>query len=118
MATQQLLDEIADGQGEPLTRLARRVPTYRSDNTPTSLSCLVRWVLTGVKLPNGARIRLEAARLSGRWISTPAALARFIQAQTPALGSGESKNTTTTRTLSARQRAIERADRELAAAGI
>jgi len=50
MHTEQLLEEIEAGQGETLTRIARRFPRTRQDK-PVTLSCLVRWVLTGVRGP-------------------------------------------------------------------
>ena len=37
----------------------------------------------GVKGPGGQRVKLEAARLAGKWITTPAAIGRFVEAQTP-----------------------------------
>jgi hypothetical protein len=82
MLSDQLLDEIESGQGETLTRLARLIQPSRQGK-PTSLSCLLRWVQNGVEGPNGQRIYLEAARLSGKWISTPRAIRRFVEAQTP-----------------------------------
>lgn len=114
MSSDQLLVEIAAGQGEPLTRLARRIPSYRSGR-PCTLSCLVRWVLNGVQLPNGERVTLEAARLAGRWISTPGALSRFIKAQTPRFGDIEPVRI---RTLNQRTKASARAARELKKSGI
>jgi hypothetical protein len=77
-------DEIAAGHGEPLSRACRRFPPHRQGKSVT-LSCLIRWVTSGVRGPNGQRIRLEAARLSGRWVTTPQAIARFLEAQTPQL---------------------------------
>ncbi len=80
--SEQLHLEIAAGEGLYLTQAARRFPSYRN-NRPVSLSCLVRWVLNGARTPDGGRVRLEAARLAGKWITTPGAIARFLAAQTP-----------------------------------
>jgi hypothetical protein len=41
MLTNQLLEEIEAGQGETLTRAARRVPRTRQDK-PVTLGCLIR----------------------------------------------------------------------------
>jgi hypothetical protein len=114
MVTDQLLEEISNGNGEKLTRLAKRVPSYRGDR-PATLSRLLRWVLTGVNSPSGQRVRLEAAKLPGGWISTPQALARFIQRQTPRV---DGELPPKPRSPAARRRANERAARELDAAGI
>lgn len=80
-----LLQEIAAGEGLTLNQLARLMPSSRRGK-PVSLSCMVRWVVDGVKLPTGDRVRLEACRLGGRWLSSLAALQRFITAQTPQPG--------------------------------
>jgi hypothetical protein len=77
-----LLQEIAAGEGEYLARAARRMPSVRQGKR-TTLSCILRWVLDGVKGPDGSRIKLEAARLAGKWVTTPGAVRRFIAAQTP-----------------------------------
>jgi hypothetical protein len=83
MLTDQLLEEIEAGQGETLTIAARRLPRTRK-NKPVTLSCLFRWIMTGVIGLDGQRVYLEAARLAGRWVTTPKAIRRFVAAQTPA----------------------------------
>lgn len=112
----QLLIEIAEGRGEPLSRAARRFPSYRQGR-PVTLSCLVRWIQNGVRGPGGDRVHLEAARLAGRWITTPQAITRFLAAQSPELGNASPEHSTP-RSPSARQRASERAARELERVGI
>jgi hypothetical protein len=114
MATDRLLEEIAAGQGETLTRAARRVPRTRQDK-PVTLGCLLRWITRGVIGPSGERVRLEAARLGGRWITTPGAIRRFVAAQTPVL---DGERATSSRTPVQRRRADERAARELDQIGI
>jgi hypothetical protein len=114
MLTDTLLEEIEAGQGETLTRAARRVPRTRQDR-PVTIGCLVRWIADGVRGPDGQRIRLEAARLAGRWITTPGAIRRFVQAQTPRVGG---TTTPISRTPAQRTRASQRAERELERAGI
>ncbi len=114
MHTEQLLEEIEAGQGETLTRIARRFPRTRQDK-PVTLSCLVRWVLTGVRGPDGQQVYLEAARLAGRWVTTPGAIRRFVAAQTPRLDAEEAP---TPRSPARRRQASERAARELERRGI
>jgi len=114
MLTDQLLSEIEAGEGEPLARAARRVPSTRQGR-PVTLSCLLRWVLHGVRGPGGRRVRLEAARLAGRWITTPAALRRFVVAQTPPL---DAEPAPTPRTPARRLSDSERASRELERRGL
>jgi hypothetical protein len=114
MLTDQLLEEIEAGHGETLTRAARRVPRTRQDKA-VSLSCLLRWITPGVVGPDGRRVRLEAARLAGRWVTTPGAIRRFVEAQTPHLDGGQ---VPVSRSQAKRQQAAERAGRELDTIGI
>jgi hypothetical protein len=70
---------------------------------------------SGVRLRDGRVIRLEGARVAGRWLTSEPALARFIAAQTPAPGSTPAQ---APRTPAARQRASDRAAKQLDVIGI
>jgi hypothetical protein len=98
-----------------LAEAARRLPSYRR-GSPVSPSTLWRWITDGVKLPGGQMVRLEAARLGGRWLTSVEALARFAAAQTPTFGGGGSppEPPPAAPTRSRAQRAAE----ELSKAGI
>jgi hypothetical protein len=76
-------------------------------------SCVLRWVLDGVKVPGVGKVKLEAARIGRRWITSAEALQRFIDAQTPTL-----ERQPTPRSPAARRRAHERAEQELEGLGI
>jgi hypothetical protein len=65
-------------------------------------------------VPGGRVVRLEAARLAGRWLTSAPALARYAAAQTPAVET----ETPAPRTPAQRRRASERAARELERVGI
>jgi hypothetical protein len=114
MMSERLLEEIEAGEGETLTRAARRVPRSRRDR-PVTLSCLVRWVKSGVTGTDGRRVHLEAARLAGKWVTTPGAIRRFVAAQTPNPNAQERPQL---RTPAQRRRAAERAAEELRRQGI
>jgi hypothetical protein len=114
MLSEQLLQEIEAGHGETLTVAARRVPRTRQDK-PVSLSCLLRWVMDGVIGPDGGRVKLEAARLAGKWVTTPGAIRRFVTAQTPQLAA---EGAAAQRSPARRRRACERAANELDRLGI
>jgi hypothetical protein len=114
MPSERLLAEIADGQGEPLSRARLRFPSFRK-GAEVSLSCLLRWILDGARGHDGEPVKLEAARLAGRWITTPAAIARFVGAQTPNLST---EPTPDPGTPTQRQRAAARAGKALDAIGI
>ncbi len=97
-----------------LPEAARSLPAGRR-NRPVSMSCIFRWITSGVKLPSGDVVRLEAVRLGGRWLTSKEALQRFADAQTPRLD-GEPE--ATPRTPTTRQRASARAAEELERCGI
>jgi hypothetical protein len=56
-----------------------------------------------MRLPDGSTLRLEAARLGGRWLTSRAAVWRFLAAQTPDLSAGEPPTTRAAKTRSAEQ---------------
>jgi len=114
MLSSELLNEIEAGQGEPLSVAAKRIPSARQGKAVT-LGCLLRWVKNGVKGPGGERVKLEAARMAGKWVTTPGAIRRFVQAQTPQC-SGEAPPTP--RSPGRRERASARASKRLEELGI
>ncbi|MFO0964763.1 MAG: hypothetical protein U0793_04125 [Gemmataceae bacterium] len=109
----RIVEEIARGEGQSLTQLAKLFPPARRDK-PVTLGCVLRWVLHGVRLPSGETIRLEAARCSGRWLSTRPAVERFLAAQTPAAHLAQALP----RSEGQRRRAADRAAAELTKVGI
>jgi hypothetical protein len=108
-----IIDEIAAGEGIYLSASARLFPRYRLGK-PVSLACVLRWVTQGVRGADGRPVRLEAAKLAGKWVTTPEAIARFLEAQTPALA----EPTTRRRTAKQQRRTAELAEQELERLGI
>ncbi len=100
-----------------LSEAARSLPAGRRGR-PVSLACIFRWITSGVKLPSGAVVRLEGVRLGGRWLTSKEALQRFAEAQTPNLDSDRRPAGAAGRRAGVRQRASERAERQLEEAGI
>lgn len=116
MYTQALLDEIAAGNGLPLSQLSKLIPPTRGKGRPVSFSCVLRWVLEGALGPDGKeRIALEAVRMAGRWVSSKAALQRWLAAQTP---QPKGEPAPTPRSASKRQRSSDRAAKQLTKLGI
>jgi len=93
---------------------ARMFPPGRRGR-PLTISCIFRWISDGVRTPGGERIRLEAARAGGRWITTAQAVQRFIERQTPDL---EGDRPPSPRSPRRRQQASETAALALEKAGI
>jgi hypothetical protein len=81
-------EEVLAGSGLSLLQAARKLPPGRN-GAPVNGATLWRWVVDGVNLPGGRRLRLEGCRVSGRWLTSEQALARFIDAQTPNLDAGK-----------------------------
>ena len=104
---------IANEQLISLTDVAGHVPP-RFPGKKTHLSTILRWILTGIKSPDGSRVRLEAVRLGGKWVTTRPAVQRFVEKLTPALDRGRPSG----RSSAARQRATDRAESALSKAGI
>ena len=85
------------------------------EDTPLHPSTLVRWITRGVKLADGRRVRLEAARVGAKFVTSKEAVLRFVAAQTEA---GNPTGADAPRTPAARTRASEKAAAELEAIGI
>ena len=98
----------------PLAKATRLVPPARRGKR-THLSTLLRWILTGATAPDGSRVRLDAVRLGGRWMTTLGSLQRFAAALTPRVGD---EAPASARSPSARTRASERAAAELTRKGV
>jgi hypothetical protein len=96
-----------------LAAATRLLPPGRQGR-PVSLSCILRWVLTGAKSLSGEMVRLEAVRLGGRWLTSVEALQRFAERLTPTFHASPPMYHTPAR----RRRASEKAAAELGKAGI
>jgi hypothetical protein len=106
--------EVLEGSGLSLSQAARRFPPFR-ESKPVAPSTIFRWIAVGVRLPDGTRLRLEAVRLGGRWLTSGPAIERFIARQTPNL---DAKPAPQPRTPRQQRRAAERAGKALTAASI
>jgi hypothetical protein len=106
--------EVLNGSGLSLSKAARCFPSFREDK-PVAASTVFRWIFAGVRLPDGSRVRLEAVRLGGRWLTSREAIQRFMEAQTPTFGDSAAPKPRTTKQ---RESAADRAGKELTAIGI
>jgi hypothetical protein len=92
--TPAVISEIAAGNGLSCAQAAKLCPSYRRkhadadprplearDPAPCNPSTVFRWIMNGIRLNDGRRVHLEAAKLAGRYLTTPQALERFIAAQ-------------------------------------
>jgi Protein of unknown function (DUF1580) len=106
--------EVLNGSGLSLAQAARRFPSFREDK-PVAPSTVFRWVFDGVRLPDGSRVRLEAVRLGGHWLTSREAIQRFMEAQTPTFGDSAAPKPRTTKQ---RESAAERAGKVLEKMGV
>jgi len=83
--TPQVIKEIIGGDALGLGAAARKVPAYRGDGQANP-STIWRWIVAGAKARDGTILRLESARIGGRWMTSAAAAARFFAGLTPLPG--------------------------------
>jgi hypothetical protein len=98
----------------PLAEACKLVPPARRGKR-THLSTLLRWIISGVRNPNGQTVRLDGIRIGGRWMTSREAIQRFANALTPNLNTALPP---APRTPTQRQKASDRAARELESIGI
>jgi hypothetical protein len=107
-----ILDETKLG----LAAAARRFPPLRAER-PRHPATLTRWIQRGILGPGGQRVRLEAVRAGGSWITSIEAIERFM-ATLSARSADDETVLPMVRTPAQRQSAAERAGKELEAVGI
>ncbi len=97
-----------------LQQAACRVPSSRGRKS-VSFSCVLRWIKKGIPGPDGDRVRFEAIRMGGKWLTTVEALERWSMRLTPRL---DGAPIPTPRTLNQRERAAAKAVARLEKIGI
>jgi hypothetical protein len=107
--------DLATEQKISLAVAAAETPPGRNGKK-THLSTILRWVLRGAKAPDGSRVRLEAVRLGGRWVTSREALQRFAERLTPRVG--DEVPAPASRSHTRRRRESERAAADLKRLGI
>jgi|SRR5262245_44824259 len=100
-SSQQLLTE---GELIGASAVAKRFRSRRR-NGPVTSNCVFRWMRYGARLPDGRVVRLEHVRVVGRYLTTHAAVDRFILAQQD---EPQADNAALPRSASARRRDSER----------
>jgi hypothetical protein len=110
--TATVISEILAGDALTLSAAARKLVPHRGRGVAPST--LWRWYAQGIRTPDGRRVHLEMARVGGKWLTSQAALARFIGASTPAIPT-DTAPAPSPRTARQRAGAAERAGRTLEA---
>ena len=92
---------------------ANDLPSGMNPGKRIHFSTLWRWALRGCLAIDGRRVRLEAVRLGGRWLTSKEALQRFSDALTYVQADEPS-----TRTPTGRKRDVSSARKKLGKMGI
>jgi Protein of unknown function (DUF1580) len=110
--------DLANERRIGLHEAAKLYPSFRNGR-PTHVSTLLRHITKGVRLANGDVVRLDGARLGGRWITSIEAVQRFMERLTDgAIGDAASAVARTIRTSRQRRRELDRVERELTGSGL
>ena len=100
-----------------LSQAANLFPPARLGR-PVTGSCVWRWFKEGVRTTDGRRIHLETLRIVSRYVTSEAAVRRFILAQQLGATSAIAVPVHASRTPGQRARASERAAETLRSAGL
>ncbi len=79
-----LMAEIATGDALTLSAAGKMFPGHRGEGGTVNPSTVYRWVTGGTPTPDGRVVKLEAVRVGSRWLTSRAAVARFVTALTDA----------------------------------
>jgi hypothetical protein len=105
-----VITEILAGDSLSMNAAAHRVPAHRGTGSAVP-STIWRWHRHGAKSPDGRRVHLEMARVGGKWMTSAAALARFLAALTPPTPGQPARQTV--RTQRQRETRAQRAGKKL-----
>jgi hypothetical protein len=95
-------------------------PLLGTGGKPCDFTTVYRAVTKGNLLPSGEKLRLEAVRISGQWVTSREAIVRYVEAMTLAWTNNETgeRLTMPSKTNKRRSQELAKVDAELAAAGI
>jgi hypothetical protein len=105
------------GELKTFAEIARALPPSRRLGRPVHSSTISRWRCPGMRSRDGSRITLRCVRLPSGWMTSLEWVREFIDAVT-ADKAGDPAPAPAIRTTARRRREIDRAKRELTAAGI
>jgi hypothetical protein len=101
---------------QSLSQIARRFPPNKTDK-PVHPATLTRWIMRGIPLADGTRVRLRAVRFPAGWRTTDEWVDDFLESLTAARTESKltSGRTGAVRSPAKRQRDYKRARRALKA---
>lgn len=113
----QVLIEIQNGEGQSLSATGRQYPAHHGPGR-VDPSTVYRWVTKGIRAADGRVVKLEAARVGARWLTSRSAAVRFLTALTTAAAPTSPTTVPVPITPAARRRASEDAATELKKMGV
>jgi hypothetical protein len=109
----QIIDQIIQEGAINMSAAAKALTVSLRAARPVHPGTVGRWINVGVTTTRGRRVRLEGFRVGRKWMTSKAAISRFLLAQQPEMTEAVSS----IRTPAERQRADAAARRELKAKG-
>jgi Protein of unknown function (DUF1580) len=107
---------MIDLSAEQIITFAQAAETLSKKGHTVNPSTVWRWASRGIRTKDGTLVKLDAARLGGRWITSAQAIQKFSNALTGT--TTPAADSRATRTPGRRRLASERAAKRLAASGI
>ncbi|MFO0803436.1 MAG: hypothetical protein U0791_09985 [Gemmataceae bacterium] len=111
-----VLSEIRQHGGRKLSAVGKLFPASRGNGT-TNPATVWRWARVGALTPGGMRVKLEVVKVGMSWLTSDAAVDRFVAALTGASMPASIPAPKVARSESARRNASQAAGRKLAAMG-
>jgi len=112
---------MIDLSKETLVSIGQAARKLSTDDHIVNPSTVWRWMTSGCQSRAGGVVKLDAAKVGGRWYTSDRALQEFAEALTGSGPDGEDApaeaRSPKPRPASARRRAAEKASRELERAG-
>lgn len=75
---ESVFDEVMEHGGLGFAAVARKFPAHRGDAKSLDSSTVFRWHARGVRGPSGAFVKLAAIRVGGKFVTSEAAVRRFV----------------------------------------
>jgi hypothetical protein len=116
ITTPTVLSEIRQHGGLKLSAVGRMFPASRGTGT-VNPATVWRWARIGATTPNGDRVRLEVVRVGMSYVTSQAALDRFVASLTDASMPAPAPKPAPARNESTRRKASAAAGKRLQAMG-
>jgi hypothetical protein len=73
-----VISEIVRGKALSFSQAGKLIPALRGESS-TNPATIWRWARRGHKLDDGTVVKLECAKVAGRWLTSVGSVTRFIE---------------------------------------